>query len=112
MNRVLPNKNLINTPCSIVAVACVLGRVPEDIPDLKNNGYASLTSANKFFRSHLKIKKRIDYKKNERPKLKDLHMSEKAIICVYGHFLYLEGEMYYSFYDNENDKVVAVWIIE
>ena len=43
-----------------------------------------------------------------RKTLKEFHL-ENAIVCCYGHFIYLNGDNYYSFFDNENDKVVAVW---
>ena len=60
---------------------------------------------------NLPIKKRINYKRGERPKLKDLHLLGKAIVCVYGHFVYLDHEAYWSFFNNEEDEVVSLWVI-
>lgn len=113
MHQILPDSRLAGMPCSITAVSCAMGGVfPKDIPELREDGYATLASANRYIRKNLDIRKRIDYRRGERPKLKDLHLNGKAIVCVLGHYLYLDGETYYSFFNNENDDVVAVWLIE
>lgn len=112
MKRIKPPDLLDGVPCSIVAVTCALKGIPEDVPELKNDGYATLASANKYIRANLPIRKRIDYKRGERPLLRDLHLKGKAIVCVYGHFLYLDHEEYHSFFDNEADEVVSLWIIK
>lgn len=109
MIRIDPHSSLHGYACSIVAVSCALGHIPEDLPTLRDDGWATLNVANKFIRAYLPVKKRTNYKRGERPLLKDLHLNGKAIVCVYGHLLYLDHEVYYSFFDNENDEVVAVW---
>lgn len=116
MKQITPEAYLRDYPCSVTALACALGELPVDVEDymerLKEDGYASLETANKYIRANLDIRKRITYKKGERPSLKNLHLKDCAIVCVIGHFLYLEEETYYSFYDNSNDEVVCVWIIK
>ena len=116
MRRKLPPNYLKGYPCSIAAVACALGELPEDTEDyidsLGENGHATLSQANKLIRSCLEVKKRIDYKRGSRPKLKDFHLDGRAIVCVLGHYLYAEGDAYYSFYDNLIDEVVAVWLLK
>lgn len=116
MKRVEPNKSLYSYPCSITAVSCAkgnnhlyIGNVPEHIG---KDGYVTLKDANRYIRDSLHVKKRIDYKRGQRPLLNNLHIDGKAIICVLGHFLYADGETYYSFFDNENDEVVAVWLLK
>ena len=111
MIRVNPDSSLQGVACSIVAVSCALGHVPENLPALRKDGWATLNVADKFIREYLPVAKRINYKRGQRPRLKDLHLDGKAIVCVYGHLLYLDHEIYYSFFDNENDEVVAVWLL-
>ena len=111
MERKLPNSNLYHIPCLITALYCAT-KSPDNLhgrPVLKPDGYATLTSANKWIRENLPIKKRTDFKRGERPKLKDLHFAGKAVVCVLGHYIYLEQETYWSFFDNENDDVVTIW---
>ena len=36
---------------------------------------------------------------------------DKCCVCVYGHFIYVDGQDYYSFFENEQDPVVCVWYI-
>ncbi len=111
MVRIAPENSISGLPCSIAAVSCALGYVPEKLPSLRNDGWATLNAANKFIRAHLRVKKRVNYKRGERPLLKDLHVGGKAIVCVYGHFLFLDHETYYSSYNNQCDEVVAVWLL-
>lgn len=108
MKRRKPNDTLRGKPCSIVAVSCALGGKAKGKPTLKD-GYATLASANKYIRENLNVKKRTDFKRGQRPKLKDLHLDGKAVVCVLGHFLYLDHEDYWSYFNNENDPVVAMW---
>lgn len=98
-------------PCLIVAVSCALDKRPEDNPIYDKSGYATLASANKWIRQHLDVKRRVDYKRGERPKLRELPAC-KAIVCVYGHYLYMNGNTYYSFFENEEDDVVSVWFLQ
>ena len=112
MQRVNPDKSLDGVPCSIVAVSCALGYIPNDLPSLRYDGYATLETANKFIRKYLSVKKRIYYKRGERPKLKELNIEGKALVCVYGHMVYLDHDTYYSFFDNEEDDVVSIWLLK
>lgn len=38
--------------------------------------------------------------------------TNRAAVCVLGHFIYVNGEDYWSFFNNENDPVVCVWYIK
>lgn len=115
MIQITPSPDLSGYPCSIVAVACALkGEKPKGLEEyltsLREDGYATLDKANKFIRANLPVKKAIYYKRYERPRLCDLNY-DRALVCVYGHLVYLEEDKYYSFFDNENDEVVKVWIL-
>ena len=113
MRRKKPCSYLDGIPCSIVAVSCALGRLPAGInvyeSKLREDGYASLKVANRIIRDNLDVIKRTDYKRGERPLLKDLHLDGKAIVCVLGHLIYVDHETYHSLFDNETDEVVTVW---
>jgi hypothetical protein len=107
MNQIIPNDELQGLPCSNVAVSCALG---ETIiyKTSHNDGWMTLKDNNKFVREYLNVRRYRYFKRGERPLLKDLTL-DKAIVCVYGHLIYLEGSNYWSFFDNESDEVVAYW---
>ncbi len=113
MRRINPSYNLRNLPCSICAVSSALGFIPEGTDEyskkLRDDGYATLNDANRYIRDNLDVVKRTDYKRGQRPKLRDLHADGRAIVCVYGHFIYVNHEDYWSFFENEDDDVVTVW---
>lgn len=113
MKRVSPSGYLTNSPCLVVALRTALSPSrPVGQPVLKNGAYATLASANKWIRENVVVKKRTNYKRGERPKLKDLHLDGLAIVCVLGHYIFLDHETYYSFFENEEDDVVTVWELE
>lgn len=114
IRRAEPQEGLRGVPCLIVAVSCARGAMLAEEPELKEDGYATLAVANKYIRQHLNVKKRIDYKRGDRPRLSEFltEFSGKALICVLGHFLYADGSTYYSFFDNEQDDVVSVWLLK
>lgn len=112
MKRNIPGSEYRGLPCSMVAVGCAKGGTPMDLPDLKNDGYATLAAMNKFVRANLGVKRQVKFRRGERPKLKDLHFDGRAIVCVLGHYLYLDHEDYWSFFKNGQDDVVALWELE
>lgn len=111
MMRKVPKVYLANEPCLVTALCCATGSLDRlhGYPVLRKDGYATLASANKWIRANLKIRKRTDYKRGQRPKLKDLHLDGQAVVCVFGHYVFLDKETYWSFFENEEDEVVAVW---
>lgn len=80
---------------------------------MRYDGYLRLRDMNQFAREYLPIAKRIDFKKHERPRLKEfLQTNEtRCCICVLGHYLYADAQTYWSFFDNDDDKVIAVWYL-
>lgn len=110
MKRVKPSERLRGIPCSMVAVACALGvETPPGGMVLSDGQYGSLNNMNTYVRRYLPVKRQTKYRRGERPKLKELHLDGKAIVCVLGHFLYLDHETYWSFFRNSDDPVVCVW---
>lgn len=117
MKRILPNTWLESTPCLIVSVCSALRCGPvvfeaDDYPKLRDDGYATLNAANKWIRSHLNVRKRVTYKRGERPKLRELDLDGEAIVCVLGHYIYADKDTYWSFFDNDDDEVVTVWLLK
>lgn len=114
-----------NVPCAIVSwfTACfsftntyfVLGFYEgvngENYPCDKE-GYCNLKNANRCIRLLFKVKKYTYYKRSERFKLKDLKIDGINIICVNGHYISTNYKEYYSFFDNSNDEVIAIWQLD
>ena len=107
-----PWAELNNLPCAQVAISCALGYIAPMSPS-SIDGYTTLADQNRYVRQYLNVAKSVTFKRGERPKLKDLLANEtrKAIICVYGHFVYYNGKNYLSYFDNDNDEVVRVWYL-
>ena len=120
ITRNTPSDKYNGMPCSYVGTGCAYEDFYckpflEELPDaLKDDGYLSLDAANSFIRKHLPIRKKTYYKRSERPLLKVFLTgnTKKYLICVYGHFIYANGEYYWSFFNNENDQVVCTWEIK
>ena len=114
MKRKNPPFDFLNTPCIITAVGTAKGSISKinHLPDIRADGYTRLDEANRFIRANLAVKKSIEYRRGERPKLNEINLDGKAIVCVLGHYLYLDHNEYYSFFDNLNDDVVRVWILK
>lgn len=110
MTRKRPGRHLAGKPCMITALRCVCDE-PVGKPVMKD-GYTTLNAANTWIRQNLKVQKRINYRRGERPKLRDLHLDGRGIVCVVGHYIYVDHETYWSFFNNDNDEVVTVWILK
>ena len=120
MKRIIPAEVYRGLPCSIVAVGCALGLSEKAAlrglksPELKKGGYLSLKPMNELVRANLAVKKRVDYRRGERPALREWahdNIGQSAVICVLGHYLFFDGRDYYSFLFNGGDEVVAVWYL-
>jgi hypothetical protein len=114
MIRITPDEiTYEGIPCSMTAVGCArqerhmtLPGIPEG---LQAGGYLPLKEGNTYIRKYLPVRRRRNFKRGERPHLEDLHFDGTAIALVYGHYIYLDHEYYYSFFYNEKDEVVALW---
>lgn len=109
-----PSGRFNDMPCLFTAVDLAMGVLesPHGWPELRKNGYASLNAANTWIRENLPLKRRKDYRRGRRPKLKDLHLDGIAVVCVLGHYVFLDHEVYWSFFNNEEDEVVTVWELD
>lgn len=119
MRRIKPKDFYLDLPCSVVSIGCAAemlygsfdyGKIKEFSEQASANGnYATLRSVNVQVRKFLNVKKYTYYTRAERKTLKECCSGKTAIVCVYGHFVFVNGDSYYSYFDNDNDKVVAVW---
>lgn len=120
MKQIIPAVAYDELPCSVVAVGCALGRTDRKeimalkSPGLHSDGYLSLDGMNALIRANVEVKKTAYFRRGERPTLREFaerNAGQKAVICLLGHFIYFDGKDYYSFFRNENDKVVKVWFL-
>ena len=117
MRRISPGQLFKNRPCSVTAVGCALGistlEAVEGLysHDLHADGYLSLDGMNRLVRANLSVVRRSDYKRGERPCLRDFcpAFKGKAIVCVSGHYVYVCNGNYHSFFRNGDDEVITVW---
>ena len=120
MKRILPDNVYLDLPCSMVAVGCALKTTDKAVVRglksefLKSDGYLSLDGMNRLVRAHMAVIRRENFKRGERPNLRDFchSYSGRAILCLLGHFVYVEGGNYYSFFFNGDDPVVAAWYLD
>lgn len=120
MKRILPDKIYQGKPCSVVSVGCAMKIGSEDAlqalfsSKLRSDGYLSLKGMDELARANLSVTRRSDFRRGQRPCLRDFchGYSGKAVVCLRGHFVYVEGGDYYSFYFNGDSEVVTVWYLE
>lgn len=123
MKRIVPNRDYRGLPCSMVALACALGDgAPESArldalcsSELRSDGYLSLDGFNRLIRANTRVIRRVNFKRDERPTLRDWahkNRGKRAAVCVYGHYIYYDGRDYYSFLFNGDDPVVSVWYLD
>lgn len=117
--RITPSSKYNGLPCSYVATGCAY----EDIfgkeftepmfDNLKEDGWSTLDNTNKYIRSILPIKKKVYYKRTERMTLRGFLSTndKRCLVCVYGHFIYVNKKDYWSFFNNKDDMVVCVWYL-
>ena len=118
VKRINPSDVYLDVPCSAVAVGTAMGNEDKDTilyPDgLHDDGYLSLAGMNRFLRQNLAVTRKIDYRRGERPTLIEFLRTNdrRAVICVAGHFLYADKNVYYSFLKNGRDPVITVWYLD
>lgn len=119
MHGIIPRDIYKRQPCSIVALGCALDIADRNAldaiksPKLHEDGYLSLNDMNTLIRANLSVIRRVNYKRGERPVLRDFchEFSGKAILCLEGHYVYVEGGNYWSFFKNGSDKIVCAWFL-
>jgi len=115
-----PSQKYRGLPCSYVGTGTAYEEIygkefVMPLPQgLREDGWLTLENINRFFRSVIPVRKKQYFRRNERPVLRDFlaENTEKCGVCVYGHFIYVDGKDYWSFFDNEEDPVVCVWFVK
>lgn len=117
--RITPKSKYLDRPCSYVSTGCayedITGeRFTAPLPEgLSETGRATLNQLNTYVRAHLKVKKKVYYKRAERIKLREFlaENTGHAVVVVLGHAIYVNGKDYWSFFKNANDDVVCAWYL-
>ena len=118
--RIKPKEKYRGWPCCYVGTGCAFEDIYNDKfraklpPGLKKDGWATMDILNRYVRDNLPVKKKVYFKRTERFKLREFleTNTERAGVCVLGHFIYVNGKDYWSFFSNLNDDVVAIWYLE
>lgn len=108
-----PQSKYLDVPCGIVSLGTafeLFGKTEQLELKTRDDGYATLREMSSRVKEHFHGLYRY-YKRDERPYLRELDGTGIAIVCVLGHFVTVDFDngYVYSFFNNFNDKVVAVW---
>ncbi len=111
-----PEEELKSIPCSVLAVGLRLKALKKKPTDMNINydgdGYCKLKDMDTALRINCKVSRYHYIKKGYRKKLKEYTLFPgKYVVCVLGHYIYVEQDNYYSFFDNSEDIVIAWWRI-
>ena len=121
MRQIIPSLAYDDLPCSIVAVGCALGYTDSasvmalNAVGLHKDGYLSLQNMERLIKANFEVDCKVYFKRGSRPTLEEFaerRMGLRAIVCLEGHFVYFDGENYYSFFENSKDRVVQAWYVE
>jgi len=119
MKRIEPISIYRGLPCSMVAVGTAKGETDKSKlkkpTGLKADGYLSLNNMTAYIKENLGAAKKVVFKKGERPVLRDwvhANVGKKAVVCCLGHFVYVDGKDYHSYFWNGGDEVVCAWILK
>ena len=122
MNKKNPPYETMVLPCSSVVLYVASKEFGVDYNEIRypkttKQGYCSLVDMTKAL-SDIFLFDYIYYTKDERFYLKDIESlskrygMKKAIICVRGHYIYVDDDTYYSFFPNLGDEVIAIWFLK
>ena len=119
--QIIPNERFNGIACSKVALYYAYKDIynqkiaVNDIIQTRPDGYLALAKMNHYINMFFHVKSAKQYNKQERFSLAEFLLKgndKKCIICVLGHYIYVDGVNYFSFFNNLHDKVVKVWYLE
>lgn len=105
-------------PCSILALGLALmkvGRFPKNDLGVKvdDRGYCQLRNMDMAIRNHFSVVHYQYIRPEKRKKLGEyITFPGLYIVCVKGHYIFIQDKDYYSFFNNLDDEVVAYWKLE
>lgn len=118
--QIIPSNYFNNMPCSKVALQLAYADIyyksidANEIVKTRADGYLSLKRMDMYCNLLFHVKKAKLYGSTKRFTLKEfLETNDKqCIVCILGHYIYVDKKNYYSFFNNEYDKVVKIWYVE
>lgn len=118
--RRIPRLEYEALPCAYVATGCAYEDIFKKnfeepmLDELRDDGWSTLDNTNKYIRRLLPVQKKVYYKRSERMTLGAFlaDNAKRCIVCVYGHFIYVNEQDYWSFFENEDDEVVCIWYLK
>lgn len=119
--QIIPNERFNGIACSKVALYYAYKDIynqkiaVNDIIQTRPDGYLALAKMNHYINMFFRVKKAKQYNKQERFSLAEFLLKgndKKCIISLLGHYIYVDGVNYFSFFNNLHDKVVKVWYLE
>ena len=119
--QIIPNERFNGIACSKVALYYAYKDIYKqkiavnEIIQTRPDGYLALAKMNHYINMFFHVKSAKQYSKQERFSLAEFLLKgndKKCIICLLGHYIYVDGKDYYSFFENSNDKVVKIWYVE
>ena len=121
--RFEPDPKYSGLPCSVVGTGCAYEYTTGNYFPLNSkttrpygirpDGYLPLDAEDKYIRGFVQVDRKKYYKRGERPLLKDFLATNDKVcaVCVYGHFIFVAKNTYWSFFDNDNDEIVQIWYL-
>lgn len=118
--QIIPNERFNGIACSKVALYYAYKDIynqkiaVNDIIQTRPDGYLALSKMNHYINMFFKVKKAQQYGSTKRFSLDEFLKTndKKCVVCVLGHYIYVDGKNYFSFFDNEKDKIVKIWYVE
>ena len=118
--QIIPNERFNNMPCSMVALYYAYKNIynqriaVNEIIKTRPDGYLALAKMNTYINMFFKVKKAQQYGSAKRFTLNEFLQTndKKAILCLLGHYIYVDGKNYFSFFNNLHDKIVKIWYVE
>jgi len=118
--QITPNERFRGMPCSMVSLYYAYKDIykqfikVDEIVKTRPDGYLALSKMNMYCNLLFHVKNAKQYGKEKRFTLKEfLNSNDKqCIVCLLGHYIYVDKKNYYSFFNNDYDKVVKIWELD
>ena len=118
--QITPNERFSGKPCSMIALYYAYRQIykqniaVEEIVRTRPDGYLALSKMNMYINLLFHVKKAKQYGSSKRFALKEFIQSndKQCIVCVLGHYIFVDGKNYFSFFNNDYSKVVKIWELD
>lgn len=116
--RIEPDNKYRKTPCSYIGIGCAYENIyGRDFDVLKSedlSSYPFVKDIDKYIRQYFKVDDMHYLKGSERITFKQFLATntKECLVYVYGHFMYVNGKDYWSFYNVDHCEVVCIWYLD